>query len=77
MFPFLFYFHYVFYVVTYMFVFSFNFRYRKHKTGWYKVKGLAGGYDNPLTDKFIEFGRDNDVDINDVKKNPSFEEDGL
>ena len=47
------------------------------KTGLYKVKGLAGGYDNPLTDKFIEFGRDNDVDINDDKKIPSFEEDGL
>ena len=47
------------------------------KTGWYKVKGLAGGYDGPMTDRFIEFGRDSDVNINDDKKFLSFNEDGL
>ena len=47
------------------------------KTGWYKVKGLTGGYDDPLTDRFIEFGHDNDVDVDDDKKIPSFNEEGL
>lgn len=46
--------------------------YRIRKRGLYRVTGLAGGFDEPMTDKFFEFGNDDNDSI--VKENLSYEE---
>ena len=46
--------------------------YHIRKRGLYKVTGLVGGFDEPMTDKFFEFGHDNKEGV--VKENPGYEE---
>ena len=36
------------------------------------MTGLVGGFDEPMTDKFFEFGHDNKEGV--VKENPGYEE---
>jgi len=52
-------------------------RYKFRKTGFYRVKGLTGNYDDPMTDKFLEFDSSSNISTEDIKKNPLFGEEGF